>query len=214
MFLVERIDDNAGMAVEEAEYYSLHQGNGVSGGTRSESSTKRAAPKSKARAQSASATRLTPFLQGITLGAVLLIPVGVWCWVRADEIANPFDAQEASAPAVTVKAKQTSVPAKRKPMRSAAPAAPSVVRATAAGAVRTKRESPRAVTPAPVESGPSVSPPVAEPASITRPPDEESTGAGAGQKPKKGVWRTLASPFRDRSKDPIQPEPRPPVEPR
>ncbi len=112
------------MAVEQTDYFTFHQSNGVSGGVRSAQTTP-ASKHNKGRSKTGAKTTFTPFFQGITLGAVLLIPVGVWCWVRVNVMAAPVEVQETSTRPQAAKAKQAGA-TKRKPMRAAPPQRPRV----------------------------------------------------------------------------------------
>jgi len=183
------------MAVEEQEYFSVTAGNGLSPVTRAQKG-----PVKKAKQQSQkSGSRATSFLQGITVGTVLLIPVGVWCWVRPG--GTEF------APAVTEEAAPTSKTAGKAGKR------------VAAGAPKrkpVKANTAVALPPARIDSGrPSVrmesdppppiaaSTPAAIPTSrlVAKPPaDDTMQEFDDPQKPKKSVWRTLSSPFRGKSK--------------
>ena len=191
------------MAVEEAEYYSLHQGNGLSGGVRS--SRSQPAPK-KQKADPGSRGGLTSFLQGITLGTVLLIPVGVWCWVRVDDTAPRAAVQEPATRPTPGKGKHASVaPKRRPPMRSSAGTAPQLSPPV------TEVDSMKAKSlvefdpPPPVIDVPA---PAAVPATSEVPRVvEEETSDNNPEKPKKGIWRTLASPFRGKSRDGSAPLP-------
>jgi hypothetical protein len=185
-----------GMAAEEVEYFSLHQGNGVSGGVRSAAAN----PKTKARRSNSSASKLTPFLQGITLGTVLLIPFGVWCWVRVGDTGLGFGRTEVPVRPAAVKPKPAPPAYRRKAVRAvpASVATPQVqpVEVIQEPAVR-QQQQPIAAEPEPPPAPPPVAPAsggsdssmsmVAEPA-----PQNDSTG----QKPRKGIWRSMAAPFK------------------
>ena len=190
------------MAVEEAEYYSLHQGNGVSGGVRdSPAPRSKKKPKPAAASTRRSSSGMTSFLQGITLGTVLLIPVGVWCWVKVNESTPPVETQETQTKAKTAKGKPAPpVAPKRKPMR-ATNTGPALLRGADAGAVKAKAlvetDQPPAI-PVPVPTAPA---PVAS--QIPRVNNESFEEP----KEKKSIWRTLSSPFRGKTKPPNPPQP-------
>lgn len=126
--------------MDQTDYFTFHQGNGVSGGVRS-AQTDPSPKQTKARSKAGAKTTLTPFFQGITLGAVLLIPVGVWCWVRVDVMAAPVEVQETSTRPQAVKGKQAGA-TKRKPMRAAPQQRPRI------------SEVPRIHVVVPAEAGP------------------------------------------------------------
>lgn len=182
--------------MEQTDYFTFHQGNGVSGGVRSaqaNSPSKQAKGRSKARAK----TSFTPFFQGITLGAVLLIPVGVWCWVRVDVMAAPIEVQETSTRPQVVKGKQAGA-IKRKPMRAAPQQRPR------------NSEVPRIHVLVPREPG---SPPTLVPSIPVKPPEtsqipraNEEEGIGEPARPKKSLWKSLSSAFRGRTFERGQPE--------
>ena len=186
------------MAVEEVEYYSLHQGNGLSGGVRETSPSK---GKSKSKAQPKTRTQrkgsnsgFTSFIQGITLGTVLLIPVGVWCWVRVEEIAPQAQMDEVPNKAKTAKGKAgASAVGKRKPMRVSGTVPVAAPKPVVAPVTRLTAAEP----PPPL--------PIATPPTVVLPPGvsqvpQLAENAEPLQKQKKGVWRTLSSPFRGKSK--------------
>ena len=185
------------MAVEEAEYYTLHQGNGVSGGVRSS----RNKPSSrKTKAEPGSGGGLTSFLQGITLGTVLLIPVGVWCWVRVDDAAPRPATQEPSSRPTARKGKQAAPSSKRKPpMRPGAAVAPQwQPRVTEVDTMKSKSLVEPRQPPSMIESP--VPAPIPARNEVPRVAEEEPSDNNP-EKPKKGIWRTLASPFKGKSKD-------------
>ena len=181
------------MAVEETEYYSLHQGNGVSGGVRETRS--KPAKKKKVAGTGRSRSGVTSFLQGITLGTVLLIPVGVWCWVRVDDIAPTAETQEVQSKAKTAaKGKAAPAATKRKPLRAVpVVAAPARVLDSDAGI---KIKALVDVEPPPLV----VAPPVAVSIPIATDPIQKlAEDVGSSQKPEKRVWRTISAPFRGKS---------------
>lgn len=179
------------MAVEEVEYYSHTQSNGVSGGVRS-SKTKQA-PKRKQQAATRGSSRFTSFFQGITLGTVLLIPVGVWCWIRVDEIAPSPEVRATQVKTPVVKGKPAGASAKRKPMRASTVAVPAP-RLTEVDMVKARSQVD--AEPPPPIAAPT---PAATPLSTQIPRVTDQEFSDSGQK-KKGVWRTLASPFRGKAK--------------
>ena len=188
------------MAVEEVDYSTLHQGNGVSGGVR-ESRSQPAPKNTKTKKKAAGSNRsITSFVQGVTLGAVLLIPVGVWCWVRAgDSGIASVEAQQPSSgrPKVAGKAKPGAGVAKRKslPVRLGSSAVVAAPRITGADPV-VEVEPPAAVFVPPVAP---------ESMAVVNQVGEEVEVA---PKEKKGVWRTVSGPFRGKSKvNPPQLEP-------
>jgi hypothetical protein len=195
--------DMESMAVEETEYFSLNQGNGLSPVARPQknSGSKTAAKKAQAPQRSS----LTSFFQGITLGTVLLIPVGVWCWVR---IGAP-SSQEVPAieEAHPTKAKQPAGAAwKRKPVKAhVAPAGfppPPVHQAVSAPVTPLAEPPPLALTP---------TPPLTIPTSNLVPRvDDQNQFNDSAQKPKKGVWKTITSPFRGKGHSAPGTDPLPP----
>ena len=149
--------------------------------------------KTQARANSkpalAGKSGWTSFVQGITLGAVLLIPVGVWCWVRADEVAPAVEAQVPAGKAKAAKGKSLPV-AKRKPMRLSPAPAP---RAVSSVPVGVGMPEPPPFVPVPVPT------PGVAPLATTVPHLDQDINTAPP--PKKGLWKTITSPFRTKSKD-------------
>ena len=187
------------MAADESEYFSGYVGNGLSPVERA---NKKAATAKKAKAKSQKSP-LASILQGITIGTVLLIPVGVWCWVRpAETIVTPaIEPEAASKTAGKAGGKRPAASAaKRKPVKPSVAALPqpALTRPPAridAGRVDSGRPDPPAVVrEAPVPASNLVPKAAAEEPEIFDSP----------AKPKKGVWKTLASPFRKNKTPPEQ----------
>ena len=173
-----QVDKNS-MAVEEVEYYSLHQGNGRLLDDRGG----KAQPKKKSTKRQGSSSGFTSFVQGVTLGTVLLIPVGVWCWVRADDLAPKAQADEIQNKAKSARTKPVAnAVSKRKPMRISTAGSAAAPKAVVAPANRLAEAEP----PPPLPVAPPSSP-VAVPLAIRPAPE---LAEEVPQKPKKGVWST------------------------
>ena len=182
------------MAVEEVEYYSLHQGNGRSLGDREG----KAKAKKKTKRQGSS-SGFTSFVQGVTLGTVLLIPVGVWCWVRVDDLAPKTQADEITNKAKSARTKPAANPvSKRKPMRISTARSAAAPKATVVPLNRLAEAEPPPKLPLAPPSSPVAVPLVIRPA--------PELAEDIPQKPKKGVWRTLSTPFRGKGKAPPEPD--------
>jgi hypothetical protein len=188
------------MAVEETEYFSLNQGNGLSPLDRP---VKKGTAKKAKAANSAKDSRLRPFLQGITVGTVLLIPVGVWCWVRAD-LPQAGPVVEESRPSAGKSSKQAA--SKRKPVKvrpaSTATRLPAGVQSSQPLAARptitvVDSDPPPFIPPA---AQAPVATPQAELAPTTAGGEDLQSGGGE-QKPKKNLWKTITAPFRGKNKD-------------
>jgi hypothetical protein len=122
---------------------------------------------------------------------VLLIPVGVWCWVRpggGEEIIQS-DVKE-TAPASKTAGKSNKRPVagvKRKPVKTGSGASLPPATIDMGGRPRLVVESdpPPAAVAAPTAAATSASQLVAKPAAQVSEEFDEP------QKPKKGIWRTL-----------------------
>lgn len=182
------------MAVEETEYYSIQQGNGVSGGVREIPSIK-AKPTKKIQS-SRSKPAMTSFLQGITLGTVLLIPVGVWCWVKIDGTTAVVSKPREVVKTKASKGKGAPVAAKRKPMKLLAPASAKSIPTPSGGPARIAEVDPPPAIPTQV--------PIIVPQAVTQPPQVSEEFVEA-QKAKKGFLRTLAAPFSGKGKAAVAP---------
>ncbi|HEY3740382.1 MAG TPA: hypothetical protein VGL53_11080 [Bryobacteraceae bacterium] len=164
------------MAVEETEYFPLTQSNGMSPVVRAaaKGTTKKAVKQVKTN----NGSRLVPFFQGITVGAVLLVPLGVWCWVRADTVVENAPAIVEHAPAKS----NAATAWKRRPVKAHAAVAstPAVVRPVAQAAPAVDADPPPVVlSPAPSHA------------------DEQEHVIETS---KKGVWKTVTAPFRGKIK--------------
>jgi hypothetical protein len=199
------------MAAEETEYYSLHAGNGRSPVERTDKN-RTAAKKKNAKQESGKGSRITPYLQGITVGTVLLIPLGVWCWVRVPADDAPATEESTTAHATASKSSKQSAAnaaSKRKPVKTTRAAAiPATRIETAAPTIYGLEPAP---APAPRASAAANDP---LPPSVTAAPapvpafkllpeatEQEDTSIEITRKPKKGVWKTITSPFRGKNKD-------------
>jgi len=188
------------MAAEETEYHSLNQGNGLSP---IERSTKKGTGKKRAKAQSGNGSKLTPFLQGITVGAVLLIPVGVWCWVRVD-VPQVAPAAEESRATSSKGSKQAA--SKRKPVKPrTATAVPPARIHSVTGGEAIQASAPVVDSDPPPVSAPAPAPTAVVPQANVEPMAsvDEFQPATTGQKPKKNVWKAIAAPFRAKRGDRI-----------
>ncbi len=184
------------MAVEEVEYFSFTQGNGVSGGVR-DTKTKQVTKK-KPKAAARQGGRFTSFFQGITLGTVLLIPVGVWCWVRMDEIAVVTEPSPSLAKTPAA-GKGKSVAVKRKAVKPLAVAVPAP-RITEVDMMKARSLVDAEPLPLPVATP--------EPAAVpvtTRLPRVTEDEFGNAPANKKGVWKAITSPFRGKGKSEAPP---------
>lgn len=172
------------MAVEETEYFPLTQGNGMSPVVRAtaKGTTKKAVKQVKAN----NGSKLVPFFQGITVGAVLLVPLGVWCWVRTDTVVETTPAIVEHAPAKP----KAATAWKRRPIKphTAVSSAPAVVHPAAA-----QTAPPVDADPPPVVLSPAPAPM----ANLSPAPAEQDRTV---ETPKRGVWKTVTAPFRGKIK--------------
>ena len=101
------------MAVEELEYFAPTVGNGMRTATmEAKPSRGRVATAKKSRSGSATG-RMLPFVQGLTLGVVLMIPFGVWWWAQSPGATPAADPVGASPAVSKAKSAKAAVPKKR-----------------------------------------------------------------------------------------------------
>jgi hypothetical protein len=178
------------MAVEETEYFSPTVGNGVMVERKREAPATGRSARGTHATVSAPANRLMPFVQGITLGAVLMIPFGVWWWAQSPAVAATDPGT--SAQAVTAKGKQSKALPKKKAYRAGAvpPAVKNQPKADSGSkAVAAPDQSFEA--PPPI----SVDVPLAAPKAIAVEIPAPNPVVEPATSGKKGLVRTLVTPF-------------------
>jgi hypothetical protein len=179
------------MAVEEQEYFTFSAGNGLAPVTRPQAAAGKA--KGKAKPEARSSGGIKPFLQGITLGTVLLIPAGVWFWVRMapDQTVSAAEETAPAHPAAKGSKSATGYGYRRKPLKAVLPAAKvKTEESNRQPGSLVVTEPPPAVVSTPI---PAASPLVQVP---KIPEDSESL---VPERPKKNIWHKLAAPFRGKN---------------
>jgi hypothetical protein len=185
------------MAAEEIEYFSPTVSSGASGVRREAPSRAPSRTPSDTNARKQPTNKVTPFVQGATLGVVLMIPFGVWWWSQSSPAAvveNPADAQTAASklakPALGAGANN-----KKKAYRPPVSAAkPRTVPEPGRIHQGPSEEVQNAARPsATVEPPATVQP---RPLATEIPPPPAAENAPASTEGKKSFLKTLTSPFR------------------